>query len=179
MKCKMKLIKTIDGIDYYFFKPTVFKQYADCYEGNEMPHYFSRPVHRIRMTLLKIQGNYRIYYMYSGNKALGHIVVSNGGNRIQMSNKNDIVLGPIWICPAGRGNGLGTKGIDAVLNCLEDNYQYAYEYIEDDNIASIKTVEKNGYRFIGKAKEYGLLKEIRLNDSGNLMLYKYEKKVEK
>lgn len=174
MKTNEKIC-TIDNIDCYCFYPSLFQQYDDCYKSEDRPEYFNRIVHKIRMAILKIQGNYRVYYFYGDGNILGHIVVSNGGNRIKISTNNDIVLGPIWICPSKRGSGLGTKAINIVLNNLEKDYQVAYEYIEKDNIASIRAAEKNRYRLVGSAKEYGLLKKIKLNPKGNLLVYKYEK----
>lgn len=165
-------IKSIDEIDYLSYKPTLTHLYFDCYSDDEKPPYFSRIVHHIRMTREMIFAKYQVIYMRKNDKIVGHLVVSRGGTRIAESTKDDIVIGPIWITPSQRGKGLGSKGINDVLHNLGFSYKYAYEYIEDTNVASIRTVEKNGFSSLGKCKEYGILKTIKPCESGNIILYR-------
>ena len=168
----LKLKAECDEIKYYEFSPSLFMLYYGCYDDNEKPEYFSRMIHKIRMTIQLLMGGYKVYYMYVDNKVVGHLVVAPGGSRLPQSNKNDIVIGPIWICPNQREKGLGTKGISAVLNELSISYEYAYEFIAKDNIASIRSVEKNEYELLGTAKESGLLRKISLSENGEWLLYR-------
>ena len=167
----LQFVGNFDDIDYYLFKPSLFKLYPDCYEAGMEPDYVSRPVHKIRMLLEHLKTHYEIYYMIKDSEVIGHIVVARGGWRISCSKKEDIVLCPIWISPAHRGKGFGTKGISVVLNELNISYEKAYEYIGKDNIASIRSVEKNGYKMTGTASERGLFRTIVYDDKGTLNIY--------
>lgn len=134
---------------------------------------FSRIIHHIRMIRELIFAKYEVVYLRKDNKNIGHLVVSRGGTRIAMSTKKDIVIGPIWIVPNERGKGIASTAIYHILHSLNYMFTYAYEYIEDNNFASIRTVEKNGYTFVGYGKEYGLLKTIRQSERGDLIIYRY------
>lgn len=170
---KRVLIRECEGISYYKYTPSIFKLYDDCYDEHNCPDYCKRIIHRVRMIIDLLRVGYEIYYMYNGNEVLGHLVVARGGGRIDLSTKSDIVIGPIWVCPSFRGKGIGTKGIYTVLHLLNIEYQNAYEFIAKENIASIKAVEKNNYQLVGNAKEYGLLKKLKLTPNGNLLIYRY------
>ena len=170
-------VKKCDGISFYRYKPSLIRLYDKCYNSSNRPDYFNRIVHHIRMSIELITVGYEVFYMYDDNmQILGHLVVSRGGGRVEVSTIDDIVIGPIWVCPSQRGKGIGTKGIDVVLNSLGIKYRNAYEFIAKDNIASIRSVEKNNYQLIGNAKEYGLFKKLKINPNGEWLLYKYVKK---
>lgn len=168
----LQLIKEIDGIKYLLYRPSLFKLYYSCYTREDKPPYFSRFVHRIRMIRELLKSNYKVIYLLCNNEIVGHLVFSKGGSRIAMSTKRDIVIGPIWVVPHKRSCGYASKGINFILNEMELDYHYAYEYIEKDNIPSIRTVEKNGFCFVGKCSEFGLLKTIRPCSNGHLNLYR-------
>ena len=169
---KLQFIKNIDGIDYYIYKPSLFGLYYDCYSGNEVPPYFSRLIHKIRMIRELYESNYQIVYREKDKKIVGHLVIGRGGSRIEMSTTNDIVIGPIWVVPNERSHGYGSRGIRFILDEMNVNYNYAYEYIEKDNIPSIRTVEKNGFDFVDDCNEYGLFKVIRPCEEGHLKVYR-------
>lgn len=164
-----------DGeIEYLLFKPNVFRLYAKCYSKEERPPYFSRIIHHIRMIRELLFAKYEVVYLRKDERIIGHLVVSRGGTRIVMSNKEDIVIGPIWIVPKERGKGIASKAIGNVLHSMGYEYTYAYEYIESDNIASIRTVEKNDFEFVSYCSEYGLLKTIKKNENGKICVFRYE-----
>lgn len=167
------IIDEKDGIAYCLYKPDIFHLYANCYEDGERPPYFSRIVHRIRMIRELIFAHYVVIYLRKAGKTIGHLVVSRGGTRIAMSGSEDIVIGPIWIIPKERKNGIATRAIYQILHSLGFQYECAYEYIESDNFASISTVEKNGFALVGRCAQFGLLKTIRQSDNGELLVYRY------
>lgn len=170
---KLKFVKMVGDLRFYEYAPSLFEPYYFNYPKEDHPLYEKRLVHKIRMMLEFLQGGYRVFYMVKELEIVGHIVVTNGGRRLTVSKKEDIVLGPIFISPRFRGQGLGTIGINAVLNQLNLDYQYAYEFIKNNNIASIRTVEKNGYIFICYAKEKGLLKKLVPCSDGDFSIYQY------
>lgn len=170
MEKKITAIKEIDGIRYYKYTPSLFRYYIGGY-----PEYKPTTIsHFIRMTIEYLQGGFRVYYMYSKqNEVLGYLVVANGRRRLTCSKKEDIVIGPIWICPSKRGKGYGTKGIHAVLHELGESYQSAYEYIKTHNIASIRSVEKNGFKCLGYGQERGLLRKVYPAKEGKDYIFRY------
>lgn len=126
------------------------------------------------MSCLSIVEPYQVYYVCDKNEIVGFAVVSSGGRRLSCSTRNDIILGPIIINKDIRGCGYGTRLIHAVLTDLELRFENAYEFIHEWNIPSIRTAEKNGYVFVGRGAYYGVLKNVIVKDSGNL-IYKYTK----
>ena len=46
---ELSFLKEIDGIRYYSFKPSMNHIYYPCYKGDEIPPYFTRVVHKVRM----------------------------------------------------------------------------------------------------------------------------------
>ncbi|MCQ2966771.1 MAG: GNAT family N-acetyltransferase [Alphaproteobacteria bacterium] len=173
---KMEYITSIENIDFFLFHPTFFCLYPKIYPVGENPPYINRIVHKIRMILQILCGGYRVYYMYVEKNIVGHIVVMPGGNRVAQSKKKDIVIGPIWIVPSQREKGFATKGINAILHKLNIQYEKAYEFISCDNTPSIRTVEKNEFKFLGKAAEKGIFKKILLSDDGHWRLYCFSSK---
>ncbi len=173
---RMQFLGKYDNIEFYKYSPSLFKPYYMDYPIQNHPYYEHRIVHKIRMILEYIRGGYNVFYMLYNNEVVGHLVVANGGRRLAISNKDDIVIGPIFVSPDMRGKGIGTIGINTVLNNLGLNYKYAYEFIIFNNVASIRTVEKNGYDFMCRAKETKILKNIIEDPKGNYYIYRYSKK---
>lgn len=112
--------------------------------------------------------------MMKDKKIIGHLVVGRGGSRIEMSTKDDIVIGPIWVVPKSRSFGYASQGISFVLNDMDIAYEFAYEYIEKDNTPSIRTVQKNGFDFVGECDEFGIFKIIRQSEDGHLNVYRFK-----
>lgn len=172
---KLSFINEKNEIQFYSYKPSLIDIYYPCYEKDEVPHYFSRLIHRFRMVREIVKSHYQVVYMIKDNKVIGHLVVGRGGSRIEMSTPKDIVIGPIWVVPKQRSFGYASQGIKFVLNDMDIDYEYAYEYIEKDNTPSIRTVEKNGFDFVGECNEYGLFKMIRPCKGGHLNVYRIKK----
>lgn len=168
----LKYLKQIDNIKFYLYKPTLRKIYYACYENDEIPPYFSRFIHKLRMFRELYKSKYQVVYMEKDNKIIGHLVFGKGGSRVAMSSTDDIVIGPIWIIPSARSKGYGSIGIDFILNKMGLNYQYAYEYIDKDNIPSIRAVEKNGFTFVGDCNEFGIFKIIKPYRGGTIKVYR-------
>lgn len=170
----MELLGTYEGIDFHEYSPTLFHPYFVDYPKQEQPDYTRRIVHKVRMMLEHLRGGYKVIYMVRDQKILGHIVIARGGRRLKVSTREDIVVGPIFISPALRGKGIGTIGIRTVLKELGLQYRYAYEFIKEDNIASIRTVEKNGYTLAGRVKESGLLRNLVASEDGDFLVYRFK-----
>lgn len=147
------------------------------YPDENHPPYERRLTHKIRMMFEYLRGGgYSVFYIVLDGDVAGHIVVARGGRRLAVSKEEDVVLGPIFISPNVRGRGLGTAAIQVILNELNLEYNYAYEFIKDGNIASIRTAEKNGYQFIGRAKESGIMRRLVMHSDGSWLIYRYSRK---
>lgn len=169
----LRYLKTVDGLDYYRFTPSLFKQYEACYSAEERPPYWKRPIHRIRMMIEHLSSRYFVIYVQKDGRPVGHHVVARGGGRLPVSTKEDLVIGPTWIVPSQRAHGYGGQSYGAVLRDLDLPFRYAYSFIDVDNAPSIAMVKKNGCVPIFRAKEYGLLKRIRETEGGNFLIFRY------
>ena len=173
MKERTVFMKRLDGIDYYLFTPSLFALYDYCYAPEDVPPYSRRPVHRIRMMRELYRSNYRVVYMKVGGRPVGHFVVGRGGSRIAMSTPEDIVIGPVWTVPSERNRGYASRGIGFILRHAGFAYLNAYEYIKETNAASIRTVEKNGFLLAAKCAEHGILRTVREDGNGDVLVYRY------
>lgn len=165
-------LESVDDIEFLLYKPSLFHLYDSCYSDENTPPYMSRIIHRVRMVRELILSHYQVIYMRKNGQIIGHLVVGRGGSRIAESNQKDIVIGPIWVIPSERSRGYASKGIQYILQAYHGSYRYAYEYIEKENTASIRTVEKNGFEFVYECNEYGLLKKIKPCSGGHLVVYR-------
>ncbi len=175
MKERCVFLKSENRIDYYLFTPSLFKQYDNCYSKLDKPPYFRRAVHRVRMMREHFKSKYRIIYLKVCDKTVGHLVVGRGGSRIGMSTPEDIVIGPIWIVPSEREKGYASAGIGFILHSSGYEYDSAYEYINEKNSPSIRTVEKNGFSLIARCREFGVFRILKEDEDGDLLVYRYKK----
>lgn len=171
----MRFLGQYAGMDFYEYSPSLLHPYFTDYPKEGHPHYEGHVAHKIRMMIEYLRGGYRVYYMVLDGEVAGHIVVAEGGRRLKVSTERDIVLGPVFTSPSMRGRGIGTAGIRVVLNDLGLEYDSAYEFILNSNLASIRTVEKNGYVLVGHARESGPMKNMISCDDGNYSVYRYVK----
>lgn len=167
-------LKRYNGIDFYLFTPSLFTPYDDCYPGEDEPPYSRRAVHRVRMMREWYKSKYRVVYMKVGSKTVGHFVVGRGGSRIAMSTPADIVIGPVWTIPSERNKGYASRGIDFVLHYAGFVYANAYEYIKETNTPSIRTVEKNGFILAARCREFGILRTIKEDENGDVLVFRYQ-----
>ena len=171
---RMRLLGEYEGIVFYEYSPSLLRPYYMDYPKKDHPPYETRVVHKIRMMLEFILGGYSVIYMVCEGVVLGHLVIARGGRRLAVSTPEDVVVGPIFVSPELRGKGIGTAGIRVVLTELGLKYRYAYEFIKCDNLASIRTVTKNGYVFVGHVRERGLLKKLVECPDGDYVVYRYK-----
>lgn len=165
---QLKYINSFEDVDYFLFKPRLFR----CYFSGYSAYQKSTILHTIRMMIELLDGGYRVYYMALGNEIVGYGVVASGGRRLKCSDKKDVVLGPLWVCPEHRGKGLASKLVHTLLNNLGIKYKSAYEYIAKTNTASIKVAEKNGFVNIGAASMTGAMRNVRLNPNGDYFVFR-------
>ena len=138
MTKKLQDVVTSDGLDIFQYHGTFIKPFFTGYSGFEKRSLMNN----LRMSCLSILEPYQIYYAFDNDEIVGFVVVCRGGARLERSTDKDIILGPINICKEKRGCGYGTRLIHAVLKDMDLHWDNAYEFIHEENIASIRSAEK-------------------------------------
>ena len=155
-----------DG-DYslYEYTPTMLKPLAINYEPMSV-------VRRVRFALEYIRGKYKVYYLTVKNRVVGHCVVTPGGRRLKCSEKKDIVIGPYYIADDERGNGYSKTLLNLTLKNCSYDYEYAYDWIEKTNAASIRTTEACGFSKFGELNVVGKTRRLVITSNGNDYIYR-------
>lgn len=165
---KMTLIAEEEGAQLYEYLPSAFRLLAINFEK-------PRFVRQMRFLLEYLhRGHYKVYYLAVGGKFVGHCVVTPGGRRLSVSTKKDIVLGPYYVSPEHRGKGFAKMIVKMTLEHCTYDYKCAYDWIHDDNYASIKTSEACGFLKEGtRLKVVGLMRKLVPAEDGDNIVYKY------
>ena len=169
----LKYYKSVDGIDYYIFRPSFGNWYYKDWEGYIEDKEKHKVSHWLRMCLEYFEGGYQVFYAVEDKKIKGYSLIARGGRRLKCSSTNDIVIGPYYVAKQYRNNGFASKMIRDVLYQLEIKSVNVFMYIKKTNISSIKVAEKNGARYIGNAGMRGFLRRIYLQDKGLFYVMKW------
>lgn len=166
---KMKLIRDEGRVKLYEYKPTLIKPLAINFEK-------MRVIRRLRFLYEYLhKEHYRVYYLLIGDSFVGHCVVTPGGRRLWMSDKTDIVIGPYFIAPSYRGHGYAQQLLALTLKYCSYNYKRAFDWIEESNVASIKTSEACGMRKEGsRLNVVGLTRKLVEAKDGEDIVYVYD-----
>lgn len=166
MDDRLKLITQINNIDYYEYRPTFGKWLYRNYE--KMP-----PQRWIRFFLEYIAtGKYVIYYMAKDNDILGYCFTAPGGRRLGCSYKDDIVLGPYYILPKHRNSGFSKELINAIIDNLHTDYNYAYDYINKGNIPSIRATEACGFERYSELNISRYFRRLKIVNNGEYIVFR-------
>jgi RimJ/RimL family protein N-acetyltransferase len=166
----LKFICNICGYSFYEFRPTLLK----LFYVNLEKLYLRR---RLRFYLAYFTG-YNVYYMKYEDEYVGYCVIANGkASRYHFADKDDIIIGPYYICDKYRGKKLSIFMIDTLLNQIRLQYKNAYDYIAKNNIPSIKASERVGFRYMSDATLSRFFRQIRLCDEGcgDYLIYRFTK----
>lgn len=121
------------------------------------------------------KGSYLVYYLMIGKIAVGYCVVTPGGRRLKCSTSSDIVIGPYFIEPSFRGKGYSKLLISLTLKYCRYFYDYAYDWIDKNNIASIHATESCGFEKCGALNVSSLLRRLTIVENGDDYIYRYKK----
>lgn len=168
---KMTLIAEEGGAQLYEYLPSAFQLLAINFEK-------PRFVRQMRFLLEYLhRGHYKVYYLAVDGELVGHCVVTPGGRRLSVSTKKDIVLGPYFVSPEHRGKGYAKVIVKMTLEHCTYDYECAYDWIHDDNYASIKTSEACGMVKEGtRLNVVGLMRKLVPSENGDNIVYKYVNK---
>ncbi len=115
----------------------------------------------------------RVYYLSVADCVVGYCVVTPGGRRLKKSTPDDIVLGPYYIAPEYRGNGYAKELIKMTLSHCGYEYRYAYDWIDKNNVGSIKASEACGFKECGRLNVVGLFRRLVETENGSDIIYRY------
>ena len=102
--------------------------------------------------------NYGLFLIYDGDKLIHRTLLTPGYFRFPFMKKNDLQIGDTFTDISYRGKGLATFAIREIIQShLNDHLNgektcHFWYLVEEDNIASIRAIEKAGFRMVGKGK---------------------------
>lgn len=165
---KCNQIVSENGLTVYEYTPSLFNLQA-------VPLEPLSTVRRFRLILEILRGGYKDYYLVENNIVVGNCVLTPGGRRLKCSNKNDGVIGPLYICPEYRGRGLSEVLVKNMLNSCMHRYNSFYCWIHEKNIPSRRSLESCGFIPIGRLDVVGIFRRLVITPRGADIIYKREK----
>lgn len=85
----------------------------------------------------------------SDGRIVHRSLVSPGWYRFPNMDRQDLQIGDTWTHPAFRGRGLAKAAIQCIHSRWSGQFDRMWYLVEDNNIASIKVIEKMGYKLTG------------------------------
>jgi RimJ/RimL family protein N-acetyltransferase len=76
--------------------------------------------------------------------------------------KRDFEIGPCFTYPEFRGRGIYVKVIKSICSQIGNNKTVFYMIVDKNNIASVKGIEKAGFRKYGEVKVSKIFKRYRI-----------------
>ena len=89
--------------------------------------------------------NYCLYLIYNEKKLIHRSVVSPRYFRFPFMTKDDLQIGDTWTAPEYRGKSLATFAAKDIVGLLRKPRRSFWYIVEQDNISSIKVIEKLGF----------------------------------
>jgi RimJ/RimL family protein N-acetyltransferase len=69
--------------------------------------------------------------------------------RFPQMGPRDLQIGDVWTAPEHRGRGLAKAGVQLIADRWRGLYQRLWYLVDDDNAASIRVIERCGFRLLG------------------------------
>lgn len=161
-----KLYEDKDGMALYEYSPTAF---APLYCNFEPLRF----VRRIRLLDEYFRrGRYKVYYLAFKGRLVGYTVLAPGGRRLSFSTAADLVAGPMFVAPECRG-----RGYNALLHSLSlprcaYPYEYVYCWIDKSNVASLRSIQKQGWEKVGELNNVGKSRRLVPAENGHDEVYR-------
>lgn len=164
---QMKLKYKDDNYSIKIFFPSVFKLF-----GGNLRHINLHEAVRFCWALIY---GYRVYHLFANEEEIGYCVIQNGGSmRYPFATKQDIIVGPYFIKPSYRCKKLSIFLVNKCIKEFETQYKVAFDFIQKNNIASIKTTEACDFEYLcdGKYTNLRVLKPKK-KGLGDYVIYRY------
>ena len=168
---RLKLLKVLDSERYYVFHPRLLRLYPISGDMRVMT------LKEKMLHILRLIHGYRVYILTDMNDVVkGSILFSQGGSfRYPFATRRDLIDGPSFTVPDFRGQGVAVRLGDAIMNEFEKDYDIVYGTIKEDNIPSLKRVQKNGFVIEGKLR-IDKLRRFQKSADGDHILVTYKNK---
>ena len=177
---RMSFVMKKEGIDYYLFKPSLFKLYYKEAKGRIEPSHRHSLGHIFHMILYVLGGGYRILYAVNSadDSIAAYIIFLKSKDKVVSgSSKEDYYTVFLWTYPEFRFRGLASKLASVMLHDIGIQYRYFYKTIDKDNWGSIKVAEKNGFLKVSDANKVGVIHKIIPVKQGKQYLYRFENSI--
>lgn len=167
----MKQVHKEGSLEFYEYTPSPLKPF----HINLEPLTFKR---RVRLFFAYFSG-FKVIYLKENNDFVGYCLVQSGKDRrYQFATENDIMVGPYFIHEDYRGRKLSITLLEYVLKKSNLQYENAYDYIQRDNIPSIKASEAVGFKYYSDANLSQYLRSLSLcpPNKGDYLILRYVNK---
>lgn len=166
----MRIEKVFEKNSYEYFKytPTLLKPFYVNLERLT----FRR---RIRLIFAFFVG-YTVYYLAKDGEYVGYCLVQSGKDRrYKFATEKDIIVGPYYIKEEYRGKKLSIELLNYILKESELYFDKAYDYINKDNIPSIKASKAVGFQYMSDANITKYTRRLKLcQNTGQYEIYMYK-----
>ena len=154
-------LEEFNNYSIYKFTPDIFNLFGKYYPEKVN-------LRRIIRFILALNDGYEIYSLVKNNEAIAYCTIQNGKcRRFDYTTENDIVVGPYVVMPNYRGSGLAKELISRVLKYKRTGYNFAYAYITEGNMASIRTCESLGFKYYKNAYVTKIKADVIATDDKN------------
>lgn len=170
MNGRMKPMGKMEEFEIFKFTPGVFSLFGEFY-----PEPIS--LRRIIRFAMALKCGYEIYYLVDGKKTVAYCTVQSGrSKRFDYSDEKDIIIGPYVVVEDYRGRAIASRLIKEILAMRKGTYKGAFAYIKKENIASIKTCEKIGFKYFSDALVTRIICNVRKTEKkdSSYLIMKYE-----
>jgi RimJ/RimL family protein N-acetyltransferase len=103
--------------------------------------------------------DYELFLVYDGKTLVHRSGIFPGYFRFPFMAKNDLQIGDIWTHPIHRGRGISSFAIQQIFISRSKPGRKFWYVVENNNLPSIKVIEKIGFRKVGEGirkKRFGL-----------------------
>lgn len=103
--------------------------------------------------------DYAMMVIYHGDHVIHRSGVFPKYFRFPFMTQDDLQIGDTWTDPDHRGKGLATFAIHRIVETLQQPDRTFWYVVEQDNLASIRVIEKAGFRLVGegsRTKRFGI-----------------------
>ena len=119
-----------------------------------------------------LRKGYVVYLLASfENDVIGTATLSSGGNsRYPFSTENDIILGPYFVLPEYRRQGMASTMLNQCLAIYKGKVNKVFAHVYFKNLASINCLSKLGFHSNGNYMAKKFSHKLALSGDGTLIL---------
>ena len=165
-------------MDYYLYKKTCCNKGGQDKSDLDVRVFCPKPwkpaldkediglkTYLVRMSFwLSTRGKFKIFYVLKDHKIAHTSYQIPKCGKFAFMKKGDLEIGPCETKDEFRGQGIYPKVINHITSSAQSTDTVFYMLVAEDNLPSIRGIEKAGFVRCGTAKKSGILKRYRLID---------------